>query len=293
MQVFADLGEGAGGVVLQAEALADHGGLPLAELLKQRLQIIVELLAGEFLLRGGVVVLQEVAEVHALVAAHPHIQRHGPRLPFQGEAHHRFAEVELGGHFPDGGTAAEAGREQPLGPSDAVEFFGDVDGKADGAALAGDPPVDSLADPPVGVGAEAEAPGGIESLHRPLQPQGALLHQVEQLHAALQVFLGHGHHQPQVGLDHPLLGAAPLVQGQAQFGGGELAAVSPARKVAIALLLQQPFAPLYQPGQGELLFGGQQVDPANLLEVLPHQIGGGGARQGCTPESLHPAQSLR
>ena len=155
------------------------------------------------------------------------------------------------------------------------------------------PRCDALADPPVGVGAEAEAPGGIESLHRPLQPQGALLHQVEQLHAALQVFLGHGHHQPQVGLDHPLLGAAALVQNQAQFGGTELAAVGPALRLPITLLLQQPFTPLHQPGQGELLFGSQQVDPADLLEVLTHQVGGGGAGQGRTPESIHPAQRLR
>jgi hypothetical protein len=81
------------------------------------------------------------------------------------------------------------------------------------------------------------------------------------------------------------------VQGQAQFGGAELAAVGPARQVAIALLLQQPFAPLHQPGQGELLLGAQQVHPADLLEVLPHQIGGGGASQERTSGSLHPEQS--
>ena len=40
----------------------------------------------------------------------------------------------------------------------------------------------------------------------------------------------------------------------------------------IPLLKQQCFAALNQTGQGDFLFIGQQVDPANVLEIKPQQI---------------------
>ena len=46
VQVFADLGEGLSGVVLQAEAQADDLGLAAAELFEQSFEVVVELCLG-------------------------------------------------------------------------------------------------------------------------------------------------------------------------------------------------------------------------------------------------------
>ena len=99
-----------------------------------------------------------------------------------------------------------------LHPFDAVELFGDVDGEADGAALGGDRPCDPLANPPVGVGAEAKATGGIKFFNRPFESQGALLHQIQQFHASVLVLLRYGHHQAQIGLDHPVTSLSPFAE---------------------------------------------------------------------------------
>ena len=116
------------------------------------------------------------------------------------------------GEILERGGAAQAAGDVALGFFDAVELFGDVHRQADRAALGGDGAGDSLADPPVGVGAEAEAAGGVVLLNAAFQAQGALLHQIKQLHAAVLILLGNRHHQAQVGLDHALFGAASMQQ---------------------------------------------------------------------------------
>ena len=99
-----------------------------------------------------------------------------------------------------------------LHPFDPVELLGDVNGQADRSALGGDRPCDPLANPPVGVGAEAKAAGGIKFFDRPFEPQGSLLDQIQQFHASVLVLLRYGHHQAQIGLDHPVTSLSPFTE---------------------------------------------------------------------------------
>ena len=52
------------------------------------------------------------------------------------------------------------------------------------------------------------------------------------------------------------------------------------------LLLQQGFAPLHQPGQGHLLLIGQQIHPADVLQIQPQQI-----RRAAAPLAGFPGPS--
>ena len=115
-----------------------------------------------------------------------------------------------------------------------------MDRYADGPRLVGDATGDRLPDPPGGVGRELVAAPVVELLDGADQSQVALLDEVEQGHAAAQVFLGDGDHQPKVGLDHVALG----------FQRADL----------------DPLCQL------DLLRRGQQGHVADLLEVHPHGV---------------------
>ena len=290
--LLADFREGAGRVVFEAEAQADDAGLAAAELFQQGHQIGAQLGPGEHLLGGRVMVFEQIAQVAILTLADGAIEGDCLGLALHDQSHRVLADAQFKGQLGQAGAASQAQREFPLGPLQPVQFFGDVYRQANRSALAGDRPGDSLANPPIGVGAEAEAPGGVEALDRPFQAQGAFLHQIQQLQAPLLVFLGHRHHQPQVGLDHALLGAPSLVQGQTQFTGLEAAVLGQLvdhelrerlAPIGAALLGQQVFAPLHQPGQGYFFFRGQQLDLADVPQVLPHQVGGEGWGQRIRP----------
>ena len=114
-----------------------------------------------------------------------------------------------------------------------------MDRQADGAGLVHDGPFDGLANPPRRVGGEAETPFRIELLHRPDQPQVALLDQVEQGQAAVDIAPGDLHHQAQVAFDH---------------------APTPSR-----------IAPLREPREVDLLLGSQQWGKTDFVEV---ELGG-------------------
>ena len=54
----------------------------------------------------------------------------------------------------------------------------------------------------------------------------------------------------------------------------------------IPLLVQQRFPPLHQPSQCHLLFIGQQINPADVLQVQPQQI-----RRAAAPIAGFPGPS--
>jgi hypothetical protein len=99
--------------------------------------------------------------------------------------------------------------------STAVEFLHHMHRQADGARLVHDGPLDVLADPPGGIGRKAEAAFRVELVQGVDQAEVALLDQVEQRHAAIEVMLGDVHHQAQVVLDHLLSRRLVALSGQA------------------------------------------------------------------------------
>ncbi len=76
---------------------------------------------------------------------------------------------------------------------------------ADGAGLIGNRARDGLPDPPGGIGGEFVAAAILEFIHGLHQADIAFLDQVEELQAAIGVFLGDGDHQAKIGFHHLLL----------------------------------------------------------------------------------------
>ncbi len=94
------------------------------------------------------------------------------------------------------------------GAHQLVDGLDHVHRDADGARLVGDRAGDRLADPPGGIGREFVAAAVFELIDRLHQADIAFLDQIEELQAAVGVFLGDGDDEAQIGLDHFLLGAA-------------------------------------------------------------------------------------
>jgi hypothetical protein len=98
---------------------------------------------------------------------------------------------------------------------------------ADGARLVGDRAGDRLPDPPGRIGRELVAAAVFEFVDRLHQADIAFLDQIEELQAAIGVFLGDRDDEAQVGLDHFLLGdrrlalaLLHLVDDAAELGDG-------------------------------------------------------------------------
>ena len=102
------------------------------------------------------------------------------------------------------GSRSAVRLEVPARAQDDVDLLDHVHRQPDRARLVHDRALDVLADPPRRVGREAKTPLRVELLERVHQAEVALLHQVEQRHAAVEVLLRHAHDEPQVVLDHLL-----------------------------------------------------------------------------------------
>ena len=113
-----------------------------------------------------------------------------------------------------------------------VDRLDHVHRDADGAGLVGDGAGDGLANPPGGVGRKLVAAAPLELVHGLHQADVAFLNQIEELQAAVGVFLGDGNHQAEVGLDQFFLGllgfrfaAQDDLQRALQFGEPDFAGV--------------------------------------------------------------------
>ncbi len=94
--------------------------------------------------------------------------------------------------------------EVPLRAQHDVEFLHHVRRQTDRPRLAHDRALDRLPDPPGRVGGETEAALGVELFQRVDEAEIALLDQVGQREAAVDVVLGDADDEPQVALDHRL-----------------------------------------------------------------------------------------
>ena len=95
-----------------------------------------------------------------------------------------------------------------LAADDLVDRLDHVHRNTDGAGLVGDRPCDGLADPPGRIGREFIAAAIFELIDGLHQADIALLDEIQELQAAIGVFLGDGDHEAEVCLDHFLLGDA-------------------------------------------------------------------------------------
>ena len=117
---------------------------------------------------------------------------------------------ELVGQFLRRRLAADLVHHLARGAHDLVDRLDHVDGNADGARLVGDRAGDRLPDPPGGIGRKLVAAAVFELVDRLHQADVAFLDQIEELQAAVGVFLGNRDDEPEVGFHHLLLGDAGL-----------------------------------------------------------------------------------
>src|ERR1017187_3533960 len=117
-------------------------------------------------------------------------------------------------------------------PQELVHAFVHVNRDTDSAGLVGDGAGDGLADPPGGVGRKLVTATVFELVGGPHEADIALLDEVQEMKSAVDVFLGDGDDQAEVGLDQILFSAvgpglamtdyghAVLEFGQGGAGGG-------------------------------------------------------------------------
>ncbi len=157
-----------------------------------------------------VLVLDEVAEMRVFLVAHWGLQRQRLLGDLENLAHLLQRHTEFLGQFLRRRFAADLVEHLARGAHDLVDGLDHVHGNADGARLIGNASRDRLPDPPRRIGRELVTAAVFEFVDRLHQPDIAFLDQIEELQAAVGVFLGDRNHQTKVGLDHFLLGLARL-----------------------------------------------------------------------------------
>jgi hypothetical protein len=138
-------------------------------------------------------------------------------------------DLRLGRDLGVGRRAVELGGERVLGARGLALVADEVDRQLDRARLGVHPALDGLADPPRRVGREAVAAAPVELLDGADEAEDALLDQVQQRQLGALILLRDRDDQPQVGVDHPLLGV-------------EVAALDGARELDLLVRRQQPVA---------------------------------------------------
>ncbi len=184
------------------------------------------------------------------------------------------------------GARAVALAQFAVDVADLAHLLDHVDGDADGAALVGDGAADGLANPPGGIGGEAEAAGVFELVHRPHQPRVALLDQVQEAQPAVAVAFGDGDDEAEVSGDE--VAAGGLV-GLAQRGQPRQPPLEPAGRFQrdrheVAKLLAKFAPPLGRAGRGAAF--------RQLAHQAAHPLGDllQGREPGLNP--LHPHADL-
>src|SRR3569832_2089684 len=208
-ELLADLFEGVVGVHADAEAHAQHTFLAR----RQRRQhagggLAQVRLDGRVDRQDRVLVLDEVAQVAVFLVADGGFEADGLLGDLQYLAHLLQRHGQLFGQLFRGRLAADRVQHLARGADDLVDRLDHVHRDTDGARLVSDRAGDRLTDPPGGVGRELVAAAVLKLIDGLHQSDVALLDQVQELQAAVGVFLGDGDHQAQVRLDHFLLGDA-------------------------------------------------------------------------------------
>src|SRR5919197_2021895 len=194
-------------LALEAEAKLEDAPLALREGVERAPHALpAERLLGLVERICGLAVGEEVAELALVVGADGLVQRDG-RL---GGAK-RLVDVldRQAGRLRELGLrrlAPELDLEPARRARELLLPLDDVHGHADRARVVRHRTLHRLADPPGRVGRELVAAPPVELLDRAVQPERALLDQIEERHAEAAVALGDGDDEPEVRLDHAPLG---------------------------------------------------------------------------------------
>src|SRR5262249_36199243 len=154
--------------------------------------------------RDRVLVLDQLTELGVALVADRRLERDRqaairPDLldPLRRDRRLRIDRQDLRG-LGDRRLAAEAYRPLPGDAGDAVHRLDHVDRDPDRPALVREATLDRLADPPRRVGRELEATLPLELVDAAHQPGVALLDEVQEAHAAVDVLLRIGDDEPEV-----------------------------------------------------------------------------------------------
>src|SRR5208283_441524 len=151
-------------------------------------------------------VFDEVAQMRIFLFADGRFERDRLLRDLEHLAHFGDGNIHALGDLFRRGLASQFLHQLPRGADQLVDGFDHVHRDADGAGLIGDGAGDGLANPPGGVGRELVAAAVFKFVHGFHQADVAFLNQVEELQAAVGVFLGDGDDQAQVGFDEFALG---------------------------------------------------------------------------------------
>ena len=161
--------------------------------------------------RHHLAIFDEVAKMRIFLFADRRFERDRLLRDLQDLADLADRDVHPLGDLFRGRLAAELLHQRARGADQLVDRLDHVDRDADGAGLVGDGAGDGLADPPGRVGRELVAAAVLELVDRLHQADVAFLNQVEELQAAVGVFLGDRDDQAEVGFDQFLLRLFGLV----------------------------------------------------------------------------------
>src|SRR5207237_7084016 len=194
-----DLFERPGAPVLETEPQLQHAALAAGESFEDRLDLLLEELVRRGIARRErLVVGDEVPEVAVLFLADRRLERDwllrdlDDLADFVGGDEHPLGDL-LGGRL-----AAELLKKSTRNADELVDRFDHVDRNADRPRLVGDGPGDRLADPPRRVRRELVTLAVVELLDGADETDVPLLDQVEEAHAAADVFLRDGHDKTKV-----------------------------------------------------------------------------------------------
>ena len=128
------------------------------------------------------------------------LERDGLLRDLLGLAHLVDRNIHALGDLFGSGLAAKLLHQLPAGADLLVDRLDHVHRDADRARLVGDGAGDGLANPPSRVGREFVAAAPLELIRALHQADIAFLNQIQELQAAVGIFLRDGNNQAQVGL---------------------------------------------------------------------------------------------
>src|SRR5216684_3864208 len=226
-EALADLLERVLTAVADAEPHLDDLLFARRERLQHRFGLFLQVQVDDRLGGGDdLAILDEVAKMRIFLLADRRFERDRLLRDLEDLPDLADGDVHPFGDFFGGRLAAELLHEGAGGADQFVDRLDHVHRDADRARLVGNRARDRLPDPPRGVGRELVAAAVLELVHRFHEADVAFLNQVEELQAAVGVFLGDGHDEAEVGFDELFLRLLGLplaadnrVERPLQFGG--------------------------------------------------------------------------